>query len=136
MARLARAQVLLLLSIANPAQEDVYFARGFYPAKTFEYFGARRPILCAPGDGGLLDELLRETRAGVTARTPDAVAAYLAEMVRAWSTGRAVPYNPDAAAVESYTRRNLTGRLAAILDGLTEISTHAKRPELTTDEHR
>jgi hypothetical protein len=35
------------------------------PAKVFEYFGARRPILCVPGDGGVVERLLGEAEAGV-----------------------------------------------------------------------
>ncbi|MGH9931398.1 MAG: hypothetical protein ACREA9_19500, partial [Pyrinomonadaceae bacterium] len=76
--RLAKqADLLLLLSINNPENEDVYFRHGYYPAKTFEYFGARRPIICVPGDGGLLDALIRETRTGVILRAPRDVADYL-----------------------------------------------------------
>ena len=44
-----QADLLLLLSINNPENEDVYFRHGYYPAKTFEYFGARRPITDARG---------------------------------------------------------------------------------------
>ncbi len=118
LARLQQAQTLLLLSIAHPEQEDVYFRRGYYPAKTFEYFGAQRPILCVPGDGGLLDELLHTTRAGEICRTAAQVAAYLTDAVRAWDANNPAGYQPDTVAIAGYTRRNLTGQLAALLDNI------------------
>lgn len=116
LALLRQTQVLLLLSFACTPQEDVYFAAGFYPAKTFEYFGARRPILCVPGDGKMLDALLLETRAGAIATTPEAVAGFLQEAFRLNAAGQTLPYNPDPKAVARFSRRNLAGRLASVLN--------------------
>lgn len=109
------ANMLLLLSIHT---DDAYFARGFYPAKTFEYFGARRPILCVPGDGGVLDALLDETRTGVVCETPEAVARYLVAAYEMWRGQGAVPYDADAGSVSRFTRRNQAGRLASVLDSI------------------
>jgi hypothetical protein len=106
------ADLLLLLSVRTA---DPFYVKGFYPAKVFEYFGARRPILCVPGDRGLLDELLGETRTGVVCETAKAVADYLCRAAR-----ERVPYEPDAGVVERYTRRNLSGQLARVLDGVVE----------------
>jgi glycosyltransferase involved in cell wall biosynthesis len=116
LALLRQTQVLLLLSFASSEQEDVYFAEGFYPAKTFEYFGARRPILCVPGDGKLLDALLAEARVGATARSPAEVAAYLSEVIQLQIAGKTLLYQPDEAALARFSRRNLTGRLVAVLN--------------------
>jgi len=112
------ADALLLLSIAEPEREPFFYRRGLYPAKAFEYLGARRPILCVPGDRGLLDAWLEETRAGVALPTPAEVAAQLGRMLSERRAGRALPYEPDAAAVARYTRRQLTGRLAALLEAV------------------
>jgi glycosyltransferase involved in cell wall biosynthesis len=109
------AHVLLLLSIEG---EDEFYRRGFYPAKTFEYFGAGRPILCVPGDGGVLDALLRDTRTGVVCGTPEAVAEYLADAFGRWRRGGEIPYAPDEEAVSRFTRRALAGRLASVLDSV------------------
>jgi glycosyltransferase involved in cell wall biosynthesis len=114
---LGKADILLLLSIASfPPEDALYFAAGICPGKTFEYFGVRRPILCVPGDGGLLDELLRETNTGVTARTPQAVADFLVYAFGEWEQGRPVPYRPNESAVARYHRRGQAARLAAVLD--------------------
>jgi hypothetical protein len=111
-----RADLLLLLSIARPEREDVYYTRGIYPAKVFEYFGAGRPVLCVPGDQGLLDELIAETRTGSILQSPAEVAEFLTAAVLAREGGRDVPYRPDADAVARFTRRALAGRFANVLD--------------------
>jgi glycosyltransferase involved in cell wall biosynthesis len=113
------ANMLLLLSIRN---DDVYFARGFYPAKTFEYFGARRPILCVPGDGGVLDALLDETRTGVVCATPDAVTRHIVAAYETWHARGAVPYDADADSVSRFTRKHQASRLASVLDSIVAIS--------------
>jgi len=52
------SHLLLLLLDTNDREKDVY------PAKIFEYFGARRPIMAFGGAGGAVKRLLEETRAG------------------------------------------------------------------------
>lgn len=113
---LQNSDVLLLISVGNPAAEDEYYRRGFYPGKVFEYFGARRPILCVPGDGGQLDALIAETKTGTTCGTADAVAAFLREAVaQKAETGR-VTYAPNEDAVAQYTRLAGARKLAQLLD--------------------
>lgn len=112
------ADALLLLSVAEPDKEDVYFSRGFYPGKVFEYFGAGKPILCVPGDSDLLDNLIAETRTGYILRTPEQVSSLLLTLLREWKATNVIRFSPDKGEVYKYTRRLLTGRLAAILNGL------------------
>ena len=63
--KVKEADLLLLLSVAPDkyrVPED--FASGFYPGKVFEYFGFRIPILCFPGDGSILSQLILDTGSG------------------------------------------------------------------------
>jgi glycosyltransferase involved in cell wall biosynthesis len=113
---LINADLLLLLSVDNKRPRDEFYADGFYPAKVFEYFGARRPIICVPGDGGLLDELIEETATGVVLRTAGETAGYLKKAMMEWKNGRPLPYKPNERSVSQYTRRNLAGRMAEILN--------------------
>jgi len=115
---LQSADLLLLLSITSGRQADKYFAPGLYPAKTFEYFGAKRPILCIPGDGGMLDDLIRSTRTGVVLADPATIAEYLLAAHGRWQSGQGAAYEPDEEIVRRFTRERLTGALAAVLDRL------------------
>lgn len=112
------ADVLLLLSALTSPQENEYIVRGLYPGKVFEYFGARRPILCVPGDGGQLDELVLRTRTGQVLGTPDAIARYLSDALSYWRRGDGLPYAPDDAEVTRYSRRAGSRQLAEVLDAV------------------
>ena len=69
--------------------------RGF-PAKTFEYLNAGRPILALPSDpGGWGDALLERTRAGVTADSVEAIAAVLEAWLQTWERGLPLAYTGD-----------------------------------------
>jgi glycosyltransferase involved in cell wall biosynthesis len=117
-AALQQADLLLLLSIAEPERQEVWYRNGLHPAKVFECFGAGRPILCVPGDRGLLDDLLEETQTGVVARSPDEVADYLVDALADWKEGRPPEYRPVEARIRRYTRHHLAGRLAELLDSV------------------
>lgn len=118
---LMSADLLLLLSADQSLQTDEFYSRGFYPAKAFEYFGARRPIICVPGDGGLLDDLIRETETGIVLRSPDEIARYIIQAASLHRRGEPIAYNPSEQAVSSYTRRNLAGQLARALEQIVEV---------------
>jgi 2-polyprenyl-3-methyl-5-hydroxy-6-metoxy-1,4-benzoquinol methylase len=117
-----RADLLLLLPLVDRSRRDVYWSKGHYPGKVFEYFGARRPIICVPGDEGVLDELIRRTGTGVTLRSPQEVAGHLEQALGAWRAGLPIPYEPRDEIVTQYTRRNLTERLSSLLDRVKEQS--------------
>lgn len=115
---LQSSDALLLLSITGRVQEDKYLARGLYPAKTFEYFGAKRPILCVPGDGGMLDDLIRATRTGVVLSDPVRIAEYILASQRERQSGQFATYAPNEELVNQFTRQRLAGTLAVLLDRL------------------
>jgi len=88
-----------------------------FPAKSFEYLSAGRPILALPSDpGGWGDELLRTTGAGVAADSADAAARVLEEWLRIWSSGRELPYRGDAATIARYSQPRQAAALAGLLD--------------------
>jgi glycosyltransferase involved in cell wall biosynthesis len=113
---LAGADLLLLLTLAAPPGGDEYLAQGLYPGKLFEYWGARRPVLCVPSDGGLLDDLLRRSRTGVSFSRAEAVAEYLGECLAVWRRGEELGYGPDENTLAAFTRQNLARQLADVLD--------------------
>jgi len=111
-----RSHLLVLFSAASRDPSKPELAQGLYPGKVFEYFGAQRPILCVPGDDGILDALLAETRTGAIRSSRAAVAAYLAQAFAEFRERGALGYAPDDTAVARYERRPLAGVLAAVLD--------------------
>jgi hypothetical protein len=118
----------LLVLFAPGDHPDPYWKRGVYPGKTFEYFGARRPILCVPGDRGILDELLERTGTGAVAHDAADVAAKLLEAWQTWRATGTVPSAPNDVELQRYTRRATVKRFAAAMDQSLEESRAAHRP--------
>ncbi|MEW6213031.1 MAG: hypothetical protein AB1631_32210 [Acidobacteriota bacterium] len=122
---LVKADLLLLLSADQSLSADEFYSHGFHPAKAFEYFGAGRPIICVPGDGGLLDDLIRETETGVVLRSADEVARCIIRCASIHRQGEPIAYNPNEEAVSFYTRRNLAERFARALEQIAEVRSEA-----------
>lgn len=110
------ADLLLLTTPLSKVDRHVFSRKGMYPGKVFEYFGARRPILCIPGDNGILDELLRETGTGVSLAMPQAIADFLIEAYDSWATAGDVQFHPNSHLVAEYSRPAGARKLAAILN--------------------
>ncbi len=98
---------------------DSTASRGNYSGKIFEYLGCNRPTLAVAGPGNVAAELIVAAHAGVaTGHNPDEIAQALLGYYRRWRSGR-FDYEPDWTVIHHFTRRNLTGQLARILDQLT-----------------
>lgn len=106
--RQRESTVLLLLSWQS-AEE-----KGVYTGKVFEYLGAQRPILAIPKIGGVVDELLEETGAGVSAGTKEEVI----QIVRSWydefTKFGSVSYKGTDQTRKKYTRAAQAKKLAEI----------------------
>jgi glycosyltransferase involved in cell wall biosynthesis len=82
------------------------------PGKTYEYLGARRPILAAVPDGDARDLLTRAGNAALCRpRDIDGMVAAL----RALLAGR-YPAEPNPSVIAQYERRVLAARMAGVLD--------------------
>jgi hypothetical protein len=104
--------VLLLLGWNNPRE------RGFYSGKVFEYLGARRPILAIGLKGDVVDELLKETGAGVVISEVNEIKALLFQWMKEFKESNEVLshfklYDP---AISRYTRKQQAAKLAHLLD--------------------
>ncbi|MDY0253060.1 MAG: glycosyltransferase family 4 protein [Tenuifilaceae bacterium] len=106
-----RSQVLLLLVNNTPN------AKGILTGKVFEYLAAKRPILAIGPLGGDVDNLLKETRAGVIANFSN-YTDILTKLT--WLWGEYEQGFPSLQSIDAttYSRQNLTGRLVEILDNL------------------
>jgi hypothetical protein len=95
-----------------------------YPAKSFEYLNARRPILALPGDPGRWgDTLMSSTRAGVTANTADGAASIIDAWLRTWREGGCLPYHGDPREIGRYSQPRQAAALADLLDRAVAVRT-------------
>lgn len=78
--------------------------KGIYSGKIFEYLGLRRPILLAPGDKDVLDDLMKETQAGITCSTPAAVSETLAAWYKEFKENGRVAYHGKPEVIAKYSR--------------------------------
>ncbi|HEY3402080.1 MAG TPA: hypothetical protein VGK59_01770 [Ohtaekwangia sp.] len=108
-----QADMLVILSFVDV--NNRFFMHGLYPGKVFEYFGLRKPIICVPGDDGILDELLIEVGAGKSFKDPSVLSLYLSEMMACKQRGEVLPYNPSDK-IEDYSRARQAQKLAECLN--------------------
>jgi glycosyltransferase involved in cell wall biosynthesis len=87
--------------------------------KVFEYLACERPVLCVARSDNLASRLVTEWRAGACADPGDgpAIEEALASLYLRWTSGDQLELRGARERVlENYSRRALTGRLAAVLD--------------------
>jgi glycosyltransferase involved in cell wall biosynthesis len=106
-----KAQMLLLLTWNNPEEE------GVYTGKLFEYLAAHRPILSLGyTEGGVVKELLIQTKAGVHAGNEEELKA---EIIRAYHEYREfgkVQYHGIKEEVMKYSHKEMARKFAEVLD--------------------
>jgi len=107
------SQLLLLLKWSDTQQ------RGVYTAKIFEYLAARRPVLAVGGFPDVVDQLLEETKAGVSGQTGEEIKALLLRLYQEYKLTGAVSYSGDEAEASKYSHREMAKKFASILDIIT-----------------
>lgn len=108
----AQCNATALLFLTYPA------VKGIFTTKIFEYLGSGRPILSLPKDGGVIDDLLKETQAGLSGSTSQEVSRILLEWICEWKKTGNVEYKGITEVINKYTRQKQTEKLAGILDKL------------------
>lgn len=105
------SQILLLL-INNSAN-----AKGILTGKFFEYLAAQRPILAIGPEDGEVAEVLRTTKAGVIVDFEDEIKTRekVLELYNHYKNGN-LTVSPES--IEKYSRKELTGQLATVLNSL------------------
>lgn len=108
--RLLEETDALLLFARDPAWQ---------PAKLLEYVAMRKPILAVAPVHGEAAGVVRETGAGTTVSPddPEAIRAAVLDLARARRSGGPWDTQPRQAAVESYSRSALAGRLLQMIRG-------------------
>ena len=104
-AKLPREQALNYYSQSHllfiPAWKNY---KGIYTAKIFEYLGAGRNILAAPGDDDVIDTILNDTGAGSIANSVEEFVNILRTHYYEWKKKGSIDYHADAIKVSRYSR--------------------------------
>ncbi len=108
-----KSQVLLLLVNRTPQ------AIGILTGKLFEYLAAKRPIMCLGPVKGDAAKLIADTNAGLNADYDDE-AGIRSVIDKYFDQFKGNNLVCDSRNIDQFSRRNLTRRMAAILDKLTE----------------
>jgi len=89
------------------------------PGKLFEYMAVRKPILAVAAPGSEVDQLLRETSAGLCSSPGDIaqIRAMLIDAFEAWREGKAAA-ECDGEAVRRYERPRLVEEYGALMRGV------------------
>jgi glycosyltransferase involved in cell wall biosynthesis len=105
------SQILLLLSWNDPNE------KGVIPAKIFEYFTAKRPVLSiGEYGGGEVKKILMETSAGIDLLEIPDIKQEIAKSYREFKERGAVQYRGNQSEVEKYSQIEMTRKFAEILD--------------------
>lgn len=112
--RQRESTALLLLNCQAPEE------KGVYTGKVFEYLGARRPILVIPGNEGVVDELMRETRAGIVAGTKEELTRVLSDWYCQFRETGTLAYQGEERVIMQYTRAQQVCKLAQLFDRIWE----------------
>ena len=92
----------------------------FLPAKMFEYFYLRKPILAVISGKGELNDALMEYGPVYIGyeNDPDSISRAMLQLFNDWKT-RQLKDNADEVYISQFNRKDQTGRLCAIFDQLT-----------------
>ncbi len=88
------------------------------PAKLFEYFAARRPVLSMGKTGGGIEELLSMTNTGIHASTVDHIKSFLKQCYSEYKSGGEVIYRGWKTEVDKHNQREMAGKFSEILGSL------------------
>jgi hypothetical protein len=105
---------LLLLIVSTDTKKEG--ANQTMTGKFFEYIGAQRPIF-ALAPGGPLKDIIARGQFGqvVSPQSTAEIAARFLALYKEWKKHGHLTYRPDAELKNQFTRKALTGQLAAIV---------------------
>ncbi|MBC7231416.1 MAG: glycosyltransferase family 4 protein [Actinobacteria bacterium] len=118
--RQRESQVLLLLNWDHPGEV------GVYTGKLFEYLAARRPILAIGKPGGVVDELLRETGAGIYPPGYEQLKGVLEDLYNQYRALGYVPFTGIEEKIARYSHKEMARRFAALMDELSHGRSRAQ----------
>lgn len=107
-----RSHLLLLLTWNNKEE------RGIYTGKLFDYLAASRPILSVGMYGGVVEDLLKATGAGLQSKTEQDTEQIITYAYNEYKSKNTVSYNGISSEIDKYSHIEMARKFAAILDDL------------------
>lgn len=111
---LCRSSVLLLLT----NRSDEKGPKGVMTTKFFESLAVEKPILCVRSDEGCLEEALRESKAGLAARSVEEVCGFLEDCFAEWKEKGYTRAATDPTVLRTYSRKEQAGQFVRIFNQL------------------
>lgn len=93
----------ILLQIANKCDENG--PKGIMSTKLFEAMATEKPLLCVRSDESCLEETIRKTKTGASARNADEAYNFILEKYEQWKKQGYTSVTPDKEAVERFSRK-------------------------------
>lgn len=110
--RQKESTILLLLNWNDPDE------MGVYTSKVFEYLGAQRPILALGGPGGVVKELLNETKAGINVSNAQMLKKLLISYYNEYMRTGTVVYKGLKSKIDKYTYQAMTQKFVHLLSSV------------------
>lgn len=107
----------ILLQIANKC--DANGPKGIMSTKLFEAMATGKPLLCVRSDESCLEQAIRETHTGTSARTADEAYRFILEQYRLWKRQGFTAIEPNIQAVERFSRRKQAEEFMQLINELT-----------------
>ena len=105
-----QSQLLLLLRWDNLHEE------GVFTGKIFEYLAAKRPIMSIGYKGGVVDELLEKTNAGVSLNDVDEIKKEIFRAYSEFKSSGEVKYSGIPEEIEKYSHKEMAKEFVNILE--------------------
>lgn len=110
----------ILLQIANKCDENG--PKGIMSTKLFEAMATEKPLLCVRSDESCLEQTIRETRTGASARTADDAYRFILSHYQQWLRQGYTAVEPDRAAVQRFSRSKQAEQFMQLITELTNNS--------------
>jgi glycosyltransferase involved in cell wall biosynthesis len=114
-ALLNESAVLLVLTNKTGEQGP----KGVMTTKLFEALAVGRPVLCVRGDEGCLEEVIRRTRAGLSAHRTEDVYRFLLTHYRRWQLSGLTTVDADREEIGTFSREAQAGQFIRIFEQVT-----------------
>ena len=106
----------ILLQIANKCDDNG--PKGIMSTKLFEAMATEKPLLCVRSDESCLEETIRKTKTGASARNADEAYDFILEKYEQWKIQGYTSVSPDKEAVERFSRKKQADEFMSIFTEL------------------